>query len=150
MSGLKSGARRRPLPVPTRETRPFWQSASRGVLALPQCVSCGALLYPPPPRCPHCLKDELRWTDLSGKGRLLSWTTIRTDLSAGIEAPFTIAEIELVEQVDLIVVGLLVGTAADDLRAGVSVRVTFAPSRAEDIAYPQFEVDQAEASGKRS
>jgi uncharacterized protein len=130
----------RPLPVPTQETRPFWEAAARGKLSLPRCDRCGELLFPPPPRCPRCLSDDLRWSELSGSGRLRSWTTIHADLSSGIKPPFVIGEVELDEQAGLVIVGLIVGTALDRIKSGSRVKVTFVQSRLPEIAYPQFEL----------
>jgi uncharacterized OB-fold protein len=135
-----STANARPLPVPTRETLPFWESAARGKLSLPRCERCAEFLYPPPPRCPRCLSDQLIWIVLSGRGRLHSWTTIYADLSSGIKAPFTIGEVELDEQAGLVIVGLIVGIALDQVKSGARVKVTFAQSRMPNIAYPQFEL----------
>lgn len=133
-------ANTRPLPVPTRETLPFWESAARGKLSLPRCERCAELLYPPPPRCPRCLSDHLLWSELSGIGRLHSWTTIYADLSSGIKTPFIIGEVELDEQAGLVIVGLVVGTAPDQIKSGARIKVTFAQSRMPNIAYPQFEL----------
>jgi uncharacterized OB-fold protein len=119
-----SGAGQRPVPSPNAESHPFWEAARKGELRLPRCPACGRLFYPPPLRCPRCLKGGLVWTGLSGRGRLASWG--RVDLAAmpGVEPPFMLAEVELEEQPDLILVALLT-QPADRLTVGCDVEMTF-------------------------
>src|SRR3546814_6301025 len=88
----------RPIPVPTAETRRFWQAGFRGELVLPHCPHCSRYFFPPPPRCPVCLSPQLQWERVSGYGRLRSWTDVYLDAISGIPVPFTIAEVELGEQ----------------------------------------------------
>jgi hypothetical protein len=116
---------RRPRPVPTAESRPFWDAARRHELRLPWCPACATYLFPPPPRCPRCLGRPLDWTTLSGRGSLQSWTTVRLDVLAGVEAPFVIGEVAPAEQPDLVLVALIVGPAPDRLRSGMAVEASF-------------------------
>jgi uncharacterized OB-fold protein len=129
----------RPRPMPTRETAPFWEGAGRGELTLPRCRACGRLHYPPPPRCVECLTETLEWTRLSGRGRLVGWTTIHSGLARGFDAPFTIGEIELAEQKGLVIAALLVDLRSEPLRLGQSFVARFAPGAGSGYAYPQFE-----------
>jgi len=131
--------RDRPLPVPSAETRPFWTAASKRELCLPRCRSCQNLSYPPPPRCPVCLRDDFAWESLSGQGRLKSWTTIHIDVLPGVEPPFIIGEVELVEQPGLIMVAHIAGTPAQMLQANAAVTISFVASGSgEDVALPEF------------
>jgi uncharacterized OB-fold protein len=127
----------RPQPAPTHETAPFWQGAERGELVLPRCRTCGRLHYPPPPRCVNCLTETLEWTRLSGRGQLVGWSTVHIGLSQGIEPPFVVGEVELVEQVGLVIAALVVGAAPESLRLGANMTVGFAPG-GPGFAYPQF------------
>jgi hypothetical protein len=45
----------RPIPVPNEWTKPFWDAARRGVLALQRCQACGHFQHPPYPTCIHGL-----------------------------------------------------------------------------------------------
>jgi len=129
----------RPLPVPTAETRAFWTGAAENELWLPRCRSCHALSYPPPPRCPRCLLDDFAWEKLSGTGRLKSWTTIHIDVLPGVAPPFTIGEVELTEQPDLIIVAHIVGPPAEMLKTDAAVKISFVPSDTDkSVALPEF------------
>ncbi|WP_296555226.1 zinc ribbon domain-containing protein [Pigmentiphaga sp.] len=135
----------RPIPVPSRETAPFWAGLLEGELRLPRCAACRRLHYPPPPRCPDCLDGKLVWTRLSGKARLSSWTTVHIDLCPGITPPFVIGEIELVEQAGLVMVALLAGTTPGELHPGLRLTCAFrreATLQEAAVAYPEFLVDR--------
>jgi uncharacterized OB-fold protein len=83
--------------------------------------------------------DEFSWEKLSGTGRLKSWTTIYIDALPGVEPPFTIGEVELIEQPDLIMVAHIVVTPAEVLKTGDAVKVSFAASDTDKrIALPEF------------
>jgi uncharacterized OB-fold protein len=106
---------------------------------LPRCRSCQNLYYPPPPRCPSCLVDDFAWEKLSGQGRLKSWTTIHIDILPGVESPFIIGEVELIEQTGLIMVAHIVRTPAATLQADAAVTIFFvAPQAGEGVAFPEF------------
>ena len=115
----------RPIPVPTAETRRFWQAGLSGDLVLPRCTRCSRYFFPPPPRCHVCLTPHLEWETLSGRGRLRSWTDVYLDAISGIAAPFTIAEVELSEQPGLVLVALVRPSAATDLSVDQAVQVVF-------------------------
>jgi hypothetical protein len=41
-----------------------------------RCQSCGALHLPPRPICTACHSKDLEWTELSGQGQLIAFTTV--------------------------------------------------------------------------
>jgi len=101
------------------------------------------LSYPPPPRCPRCLVDDFTWEKLSGSGRLKSWTTVHIDVLPGVEPPFTIAEVELIEQPGLSMVAHIVGTPAEMLKTDAAVELSFVASEVDkSIALPEFRLLQ--------
>lgn len=128
----------RPMPVPTVETRPFWDGLQRRLLVLPKCSRCLTVSYPPRPRCPRCLGADLNWTVLPPRGRLHSWTEVHTDLLPSIAAPFVIVEAEIGNQPGLVLIGLLVGMKAEALWIGMPIELSFA-STADGFILPQFE-----------
>ena len=81
----------------------FYQSLDENKLVGSQCQSCGALHVPPRPLCPACFGEELDWVELSGKGKLLAFTTVYIAPTAMIEAgydrnnPYCAGIVELVE-----------------------------------------------------
>src|SRR5204862_245887 len=85
-----------PLPVPTPETRPFWEAARRHELSLQRCRACGAHVFYPRAACPRCLGPDLEWRRASGRGRLHTFTVVhRGARSFPLPAPYVIAIVEL-------------------------------------------------------
>ena len=58
----------RPIPVPNEWTKPFWDAAKQGVLALQRCQACGHFQHPPYATCVSCMAIDLAFEPVSGKG----------------------------------------------------------------------------------
>jgi uncharacterized OB-fold protein len=90
---------------------------------------------------------EFTWEKLCGTGRLKSWTTIHIDVLPGVEPPFTIGEVELTEQPDLIMVAHIVGTPVEMLKTDTAVKLSFVVSGTDKtIALPEFRLLASGAS----
>lgn len=88
-----------PLPVPTATSAPFWDGLRRERVRLQRCDGCGAWVHYPRSHCPHCLSPELGWHDVSGRGRVHSFTIARQPTSphfAG-QVPQLLAVVEVEE-----------------------------------------------------
>lgn len=64
----------KPLPPDTALSRPYWEAARQGKLMVQQCASCGQLRHYPTLLCPSCHSHDVGWVQLSGRGRIHSWT----------------------------------------------------------------------------
>ncbi len=53
-----------------------------------RCRSCGSLHLPPRPLCPACYSDDLEWEQVSGKGKLVAFTTVHIAPTAMLEAGY--------------------------------------------------------------
>ena len=53
-------------------------AAARGVFALQQCGSCGAVCYPPRDACPSCLSTNLEFRPVDNGGEVIAETVVRT------------------------------------------------------------------------
>ncbi len=63
-----------------------------------KCVGCGAVTAPPSGTCYSCGGNEMDWTTVSGKGKLVSFTVIHiAPEEFQEEAPYFVAIIELEE-----------------------------------------------------
>jgi hypothetical protein len=90
----------KPLPKPTLTSLPFWDAAKRHELQLQHCGGCGAFIYYPRDRCPHCLSDQLAWQPVSGNGKVYSYTTVRRAATRSFsDKPYVLAIVELDEGV---------------------------------------------------
>jgi len=120
-------------PPITERTGQFWTSGADGVLRLLHCRSCGRYQHPPRPVCPSCRGRDLGWEDLSGRGTVWSWTVNRYQWQPGMEPPYLIAEVELVEQEGLRLLTNIVDCELDAVRIGLPVEVCFVRSGAAHI-----------------
>lgn len=55
----------------------FQQSLANGELHVQSCNDCGARQMYPRQRCLQCYSRNLGWAQVSGRGRLLSYTVVR-------------------------------------------------------------------------
>ena len=132
----------KPVPVPDEVTGPFWEAASRGVLAIQHCAACDYYVHPPEALCPRCQAPDLGFREVSGRARVYTHTIVRDNVTQGFAAdePYVIGIIELAEQERLVLVANVVGVAPEDVRIGMPLRVTF-ERLTDHIALPQFEPD---------
>ncbi|MCW3999018.1 MAG: Zn-ribbon domain-containing OB-fold protein [Candidatus Bathyarchaeota archaeon] len=54
----------------------FYKYLSQGKLMGGKCVKCGKIHLPPRPLCDNCYSQEFSWVEVSGKGKLLTYTVI--------------------------------------------------------------------------
>lgn len=76
---------------------PFWDSVGRDETRLQRCTSCSTMRYPPGACCPSCLSLEAEWEAVSGRGKVLSWTTIHRQYLPAYPAPSTVVVVQLDE-----------------------------------------------------
>jgi len=135
---------RLPLPALEPESERFWRACRAGRLEITRCRACGWYIHPPRPICPRCQARDVGWEAVSGRATVVSYTVNHQRWMPGMEVPYTIGLVELVEQADLRLTTNIVGCAPDAVEIGMPVRVTFRDV-SDEIALPLFEPD-AEAS----
>ena len=76
----------------------YLQNIQDGPFKAYKCVDCGMVIAPPSGSCYGCGSSKMEWTEVSGKGKLVSFTVIHIapDEFAD-EAPYYIAIVELEE-----------------------------------------------------
>ena len=90
----------RHLPDPgAPELAAFWEGCRGGELRIPRCDACGKLVWYPQLSCPRCGGESMRWTKVSGRGRLFTWVRVHRAFLPAFEkrVPFTTALVELEE-----------------------------------------------------
>jgi len=134
----------RATPDVTNLTRPFWDAAREGRLAIQRCAGCAHYNHPPRTACDACLSTNLVFEDVSGKGAVWSFTVMHQKSVAGFEdaVPYRTALVELDEQPLLLLVTNLPGANPDTLRIGHRVHVIFEPLQ-DGLQLPQFVLDHA-------
>ena len=72
------------------------------ILTVLKCQDCNGLFFPPKYGCPNCSSKRLKEVELSGKGKLMTYTTIRVPpLGFEDQVPYHVAVIELPEGINL-------------------------------------------------
>jgi uncharacterized protein len=130
----------RKLPSLTPETSPFWQGGSTGVLNIYHCAQCDQFFHPPAPICPKCLSQEVGPRPVSGRGRVFSFTVNHQPWVPGLQVPYVVAIVELVEQSGLRFLSNVVGVPLEEVHIGMPVRVVF--EQVEDVWLPLFEREE--------
>ncbi len=116
-----------PAPVPEFGAEEFWRGCNRGELMMQRCARCGKFRWLPQPMCPVCNSMESEWIKVSGRGTVYSYTIITHPVhpAAAGRVPYNVAQVQLDEDPDLILITNLVGVKNEDIRIGMPVRVVF-------------------------
>ena len=124
----------KPLPGPTPETQPFWDGCAQGEFRLQHCRDCGHVQFPPRKLCSGCFSDQVAWQKASGRGRVMSWSTVVVPGAPGFESevPFISVLIRLEEGPSML--SVLRGCEEGDVDF---VQVLF-EKRSDDLFVPYF------------
>ncbi|MFF0991441.1 Zn-ribbon domain-containing OB-fold protein [Kocuria nitroreducens] len=116
-----------PPPVPTGETRHFWDACARGRFELQHCAGCERWVFYPRAQCPHCWSQDLRWREASGKATVRSFTVVHKPGHPGWAdaAPYVVAVLVLAEGPTMLTT--LRDVAPADVAVGMPVRISFTP-----------------------
>lgn len=96
MSG-PDGTPARAVPVPTPDSRPYWDGLAAGELRLPRCRPCDRPFFYPRSGCPACGSTDIEWMTASGRGRLHTYLISHLPAPGFGPEPYAIAVVELEE-----------------------------------------------------
>lgn len=115
----------KPLPVPDRDSEPYWRAVREHRLEVQRCSACGALRFYPRGLCPACLAEAVTWVPLAGTGMVYSYTVVHQNRMPGFkdELPYVLAVVELTEGVRM--TANVVDCRPEDVRIGMPVEVVF-------------------------
>ncbi len=105
------------------ENLPFWQATEEGRLMGRACKACGQVHWYPRVVCPFCRSADTHWVELSGRGEVYAFSTLRR-----ASPPYTVAYVQLAEGPTMLT--NLVDMAESDMRIGAAVKAVF--RRTED------------------
>src|SRR5262245_57818986 len=116
-----------PVPVPSDLTRFFWEGVAEGRLRFLRCPACGHYIPYPRTVCNRCLSEDLAPEDVSGKGRLYSYTVVTQAFHPWFvdRLPYTLAVIELDEEPGLRMTSNMVDCPEEKLHIDLPVEVVF-------------------------
>ena len=121
------------------ELAPFFAGCRAGELRIPRCDACGAWNWYPPLFCKRCGAPGPRWTRVSGRATLFTWTVVHRAFDDTFKArvPYLTALVELEEDPSLRLATLLVDVDRNALRLGLPLEVVFEEID-ERLTLPRF------------
>ncbi|MCP3983579.1 MAG: Zn-ribbon domain-containing OB-fold protein [bacterium] len=126
-----------PPPLADSTTLPWWEAAADHRLVVQRCTPCGHTRLPPAPICPECRSTESDWQEVSGRGRVYTYTAVHRPIAAGQELPFIIAVISLEDAGGLRIISNLVGTPPEAVTIDMPVELVWEDMSAE-LSIPRF------------
>ena len=123
-------------PQPTHISRPFWDACKEHRLILQRCEGCASYVFYPGYICPHCGGDQLQWQQVSGRGRIHSFSVIHhpADPVFAQSTPYVLALIELEEGPTMM--SNIVGEDRFEAAIGDAVEVQFEDTG--EVTLPRF------------
>lgn len=126
----------RPLPALNADNTPFWTGGARGELLIQQCEACRYYIHPPTGFCPSCESRRTRYTAVSGRAEIVTFTVNHKPWFPNLKTPYVLALVALAEQPDVRLATNIEGCAPEDVFIGMQVDVFF--EQAGDIWVPLF------------
>ena len=128
---------KKPIPVPSDESKPYWEGLREHRLLMPKCSACSGHWFPPTQYCTHCRSTDWSWAQVSGKGRIFSFVVYHRVYHPGFngEVPYAVAVIELAEGPRML--SNIVGAPPEDLVCDTPVEILF-DDVADGVTLPKF------------
>jgi uncharacterized OB-fold protein len=130
----------------------FWAATREKRLVVQRCDACGTLRFPPHPYCSACRSAAMSWKDVSGRGKLWSFSVMHKPVLPAFEdkAPFPVVVVELEENPTLRMTGNVIakpGAAINSvdparLKIGAPMQVSF-EKVSDDVTLPYWTLVQS-------
>ena len=113
------------LPIPTLETRPYWDGCKRHELRIQRCAACSHFQFYPRIYCTECFSDRVEWITASGRATVLSFTIVRRPVTQAFkdDLPYVVALVTLEEGPSMMT--NIVGCPPEQVAIGMPLKVTF-------------------------
>ncbi|MHB8466812.1 MAG: Zn-ribbon domain-containing OB-fold protein [Acidimicrobiales bacterium] len=136
-----------PRPVVDELSAPFWAGVARRELVIERCRVCGYYVHPPFPECTRCREADFEFVAVSGRGRIFERAIVTSPVVVGFEdrVPYACLFVELEEQPQLLVAGILVDGSAVEAVIGRPVEVVFRADEVDGFVLPMFRPTATEA-----
>jgi uncharacterized OB-fold protein/acyl dehydratase len=121
----------RPRPAINRDNEFFWEGARAHELRIQRCTGCGALHFPPTPRCAECGAFTYDWVVSSGRGHLYSYAVPHYPQANGFDYPVLVGLVELEEGTRL--VSNIIGCRREHLQVGMPLELEWLDSHPAQV-----------------
>ena len=102
----------------------FYKFLSQQKLKAGRCLKCGKIHLPPRPMCDNCFSQDFEWLQISGKGKLVTYTVIHVaPQQFQVLAPYAVGIVEL--ENGLKIPGMIQGTTQEHLKIGMELNLDF-------------------------
>ena len=130
---------KKPYPIPTPDSRPFWNGLAEQKILLKHCRDCDCVFHYPRVTCPNCLSSDLDWKQASGQGTLYTYTISRrpTHPLFADEVPQFMAVVELEEGPRI--TSTLLNVPEDKIQIGMALTPVFEHNEKEKITLLRFQ-----------
>jgi uncharacterized OB-fold protein len=103
----------------------FYKFIAQGKLMAGKCQKCGKIHLPPRPLCDNCYSQEFTWTEIAGKGKLVTYTVIHVAPQQFQDsAPYAVGILELENGLKL--PGMITDVTPEQIHIGMPLTIDFA------------------------
>jgi hypothetical protein len=127
------------MPALSDRNKHFWQGGRDGELRFQKCNGCGYFIHPPSVICPKCWSKDIGIEAVSGRAEVLTFSVNVQNWMPGLEPPFVLAIVGLVEQDDLRLTTNIVNIDPYEVKIGMPVQVLFEAHPDDEVWIPLFE-----------
>ncbi|MCJ7614481.1 Zn-ribbon domain-containing OB-fold protein [Candidatus Bathyarchaeota archaeon] len=108
--------------LPISRTSKFWEGLEEGKVYATKCRKCGVLHFPPVADCGACGSSEVEWTELDGRGEVVTFTQVVVKPASFSEEPaYIVAIARLREGVKAL--AWLTGIERENVKVGMKVKL---------------------------
>ncbi|HLN88816.1 MAG TPA: Zn-ribbon domain-containing OB-fold protein [Candidatus Binatia bacterium] len=102
----------------------FYSFLAQQKLMAGKCLKCGKIHLPPRPLCDNCFGQEFQWVNISGKGKLLTYTVIHVAPQQFQNlAPYAVGIVQL--ENGLKIPGMIQRATQEQLKIGMALTLDF-------------------------
>lgn len=102
----------------------FYKFVNERRLMAAKCSECGTVLLPPKPMCTKCFSTNLKWIELEGAGKLLSYTVIHVAPEQFQSmTPYTVGIVEFKNGLRL--PGMIRDVNPEEVKIGMDLKIDF-------------------------
>jgi uncharacterized protein len=125
------------IPKPPFTVEQFYKFLSERKLMAGKCLKCGKIHLPPRPLCGNCFSRDFEWVNVSGNGKLLTYTVINI-APAQFQAltPYAVGIVQLENGVKI--PGMIQGLKQEQLKIGMELLLDFGTCNT-DQQWPQWQ-----------